>query len=546
MIQKLRISNFALIEDLDLHLNEGFTVLTGETGSGKSILLNAFTLLLGERAHLSLVGPYGKKAIVEAQLTASSDDQLFFQQHNLDYDQIILLRREIVRDGKSRTFINDSPVSVAVLKAYSAQKLMVHSQYNTFELKSKAKQLELYDLLSGNEYNVEAFSKRYDDYNAYSEKLEILKTKYKKQNQDRDYNLFLKEELEGLKLNDIDYGQLEGELFKLDNAEEIQSVLGEVSEFTADGGVYSKVKSFVYRLERLGAKDQSLKDLLERLHSLEDDLGQVTSEASYYIDSIEIDSDRKDVVTKQWDEFNRLLLKHNLSNQDELVAFFEGLSKSAHHLEELHQKIQEMEAKHKAMKAALIESAENLHLERLNKRKKITESLQADLYKLKLAETKLDFQIDKTTLKRTGISNLSMLFSANKGFDMIEIENAASGGELSRLMLALLKQISALKKMPSILFDEIDAGVSGDVADKIGLLLHKMGLESQLLVISHLPQVASKASAHLIVEKKQGVERTNTFVRHLSQKDRIHEIARLMSGENITNAALETAKSLMK
>lgn len=546
MIQKLRISNFALIEDLDLDLNEGFTVLTGETGSGKSILLNAFTLLLGERAHVSLVGPYGKKAIVEAQLTASSDDQLFFQQHNLDYDQIILLRREIVRDGKSRTFINDSPVSVAVLKAYSAQKLMVHSQYNTFELKSKAKQLELYDLLSGNEYKVEAFSKRYDDYNAYSEKLEILKTKYKKQNQDRDYNLFLKEELEELKLNDIDYDQLEGELFKLDNAEEIQSILAEVSEFTADGGVYSKVKSFVYRLERLGAKDQSLKDLLERLHSLEDDLGQVTSEASYYIDSIEIDSDRKDVVTKQWDEFNRLLLKHNLSNQDELVAFFEGLSKSAHHLEELHQKIQEMEAKYKAMKAALIESAENLHLERLNKRKKITESLQADLYQLKLAETKLDFQIDKTTLKRTGISNLSMLFSANKGFDMIEIENAASGGELSRLMLALLKQISALKKMPSILFDEIDAGVSGDVADKIGLLLHKMGLESQLLVISHLPQVASKASAHLIVEKKQGVERTNTFVRHLSQKDRIHEIARLMSGENVTNAALETAKSLMK
>ncbi len=546
MIQKLRISNFALIEDLDLDLNEGFTVLTGETGSGKSILLNAFTLLLGERTHVSLVGPYGKKAIVEAQLTASSDDQLFFQQHNLDYDQIILLRREIVRDGKSRTFINDSPVSVAVLKAYSAQKLMVHSQYNTFELKSKAKQLELYDLLSGNEYNVEAFSKRYDDYNAYSEKLEILKTKYKKQNQDRDYNLFLKEELEGLRLNDIDYGQLEGELFKLDNAEEIQSILGEVSEFTADGGVYSKVKSFVYRLERLGAKDQSLKDLLERLHSLEDELGQVTSEASYYIDSIEVDSDRKDFVTKQWDEFNRLLLKHNLSNQDELVAFFEGLSKSAHHLEELHQKIQEMEAKHKAMKATLIESAESLHLERLNKRKKITESLQADLYQLKLAETKLDFQIDKTTLKRTGISNLSMLFSANKGFDMIEIENAASGGELSRLMLALLKQISALKKMPSILFDEIDAGVSGDVADKIGLLLHKMGLESQLLVISHLPQVASKASAHLIVEKKQGVERTNTFVRHLSQKDRIHEIARLMSGENVTNAALETAKSLMK
>ena len=546
MIQKLRISNFALIEDLDLELNKGFTVLTGETGSGKSILLNAFTLLLGERAHVSLVGPYGKKAIVEAKLSASLDDKLFFKQHNLDYDQVILLRREIVRDGKSRAFINDSPVSLAILKAFSIQKLMVHSQYNTFELKSKAKQLELYDLLSGNEGKVESFSHLYDDHNAFSEKLETLKTKYKKLNQDRDYNLFLREEIESLRLSEIDYQQLEGELFKLDNAEEIQSILGEVSEFTSDGGVYSKVKSFIYRLERLGAKDQSLKDVLERLRSLEDELGQVTSEASYYIDSIEVDSDRKDFVTKQWDEFNRLLLKHNLSNQQELILFFDKLSKSAHNLDELLQNIQEMEVELEVMEAALIESAETLHNERLKWRTNITESLQSDLVQLKLAETKLDFQIDKSTLKRTGITNLSMLFSANKGFDMIEIENAASGGELSRLMLALLKQISVLKQMPSILFDEIDSGVSGDVADKIGVLLHKMGIQSQLLVISHLPQVASKAAAHLMVEKKQGIERTNTFVRHLSQKDRVHEIARLMSGENVTTAALETAKSLMQ
>ena len=306
---KLRISNFALIEDLDLDLNKGFTVLTGETGSGKSILLNAFTLLLGERAHVSLVGQYGNKAIVEAKLTASLDDKLFFKQHNLDYDQVILLRREIVRDGKSRAFINDSPVPLATLKAFSTQKLMIHSQYNTFELKSKAKQLELYDLLSGNEDKVESFSRLYDDYNAFSEKLEALKTKYKKLNQDRDYNLFLRKEIKGLRLSEIDYQQLEGELFKLDNAEEIQSILGEVSEFTSDGGVYSKVKSFIYQLERLGAKDQSLKDILERLRSLEDELGQVTSEASYYIDSIEVDLDRKDFVTKQWDEFNRLLFK---------------------------------------------------------------------------------------------------------------------------------------------------------------------------------------------------------------------------------------------
>ena len=383
---------------------------------------------------------------------------------------------------------------------------MVHSQYNTFELKSKAKQLELYDLLSGNESKAEDFSKLYDDFNEFSGQLDELKNRYKSQNKDRDYNAFLKEEIDVLQLNDIDYEQLEGELFKLDNAEDIRGVLGEVSEFTADGGVYAQVKSFIFRLERLGAKDQSLKDILDRLRALEDELGQVTSEASYYVDSIEVDSGRKEFINKQWDEFNRLLIKHGLSNQEELTLFFDNLSKRANNLDELAQEIQEMEAKYKVLEAALIESAESLHISRINGRNQITETIQTELFQLKLEETKLDFQIDKTDLKRTGVSSLSMFFSANKGFEMIEIENAASGGELSRLMLALLKQISELKKMPSILFDEIDSGVSGDVADKIGVLLDKMGIQSQLLVISHLPQVASKAAVHLVVEKKQGKE----------------------------------------
>jgi len=546
MIQKLRISNFALIEDLELDLNKGFTVLTGETGSGKSILLNAFALLLGERAHTSLVGPCSKKAIVEAQLNASPKDQRFFSANNLDYDQSILLRREIVRDGKSRAFINDSPVSLSILKAFAATKLMIHSQYNTFELKSKAKQLELYDLLSGNESKANDFSLLYDNFNDFCEQLESLKNKFKRQNQDHDYNTFLKNELDGLKLHDIDYEELEGELFRLDNAEDIRNILGEVTEFTEDGGVYAQIKSFIYRLEKLENKDQSLKDLLERLRALEAELGEVTSEASYYIDSIEVDADRKELVTKQWDEFNRLLLKHNLSNQKELILFLDDLSKNENNLQELAYEIREMESECEALEAKLIQSAKKLHSLRLEKRRQITENLQSDLIELKLKETKLDFQINKTELKRTGISDLSMLFSANKGFEMIEIENAASGGELSRLMLALLKQISELKKMPSILFDEIDSGVSGDVADKIGVLLNKMGIQTQLLVISHLPQVASKATAHLVVEKNQGEARTNTSVRLLSQEERVHEVARLMSGKDVTNAALATAKILMK
>ena len=204
-----------------------------------------------------------------------------------------------------------------------------------------------------------------------------------------------------------------------------------------------------------------------------------------------------------------------------------------------------MEIAHKVLESKIDKAANQLHSKRMNSSSLIANSLKEELFQLKLPETKLDFKIERGALQSTGITNLSMVFSANKGYDMIDIENAASGGELSRLMLALLKRISEEKKMPTILFDEIDSGVSGDVADKIGVLLHKMGNQSQLLVISHLPQVASKASAHYIVEKKEEKERTRTYVRLLSEDERIYEVARLMSGEDVTKAALETAKTLM-
>lgn len=545
MIQKLRISNFALIENLELDLNKGFTVLTGETGSGKSILLNAFSLLLGDRAHSSLVGAYGKKAIVEAQLDVRSSDKLFFDAHNLDFEATTLVRREIVKDGKSRAFINDSPVSLAVLKTFAIQKLMVHSQYNTFELKSKQKQLELYDLLSGNESSAKAFSMRYEEYIANVEKLNSFKKALQKEDQDREYNLFLKEEIESLKLYELNYEDLEAELFKLENADAIKSVLGEVNQFTDEGAVYSKIKQYIFRLEKLGTKDKSLIDLLERLRSIEDDISLVSSEASYYLDEIESEPGRLTYVVQQWDEYNRILLKHGFSSQPELITFYQGLENKKQDHDALQQTIKKLQNEQEVFYLELMSSAETLHESRIKAKKRITKGLTQELSQLKLPDTKLDFQIEKTSIKHSGISNVSIIFSANKGYGMIEIENAASGGELSRLMLALLKRISEEKKMPTILFDEIDSGVSGDVADKIGVLLHKMGQDTQLLVISHLPQVASKASAHFVVEKKQGKERTQTYVRMLSKEERIYETARLMSGESITKAALETAKNLM-
>ena len=545
MIQKLRISNFALIQDLELDLNDGFTVLTGETGSGKSILLNAFSLLLGERAHSSLVGVYGKKAIVEAIIESKPNDQLFFETHNLDFDKTVLVRREIVRDGKSRAFINDSPVSLSTLKAFSSQKLMVHSQYNTFELKSKTTQLELYDLLSGNEQIAIEFANHFEAYQSHQELLNNLKLKLEKANKDRDYHQFLQEELSELKLKEINYKELEGELFKLENADEIRAVLNQTTQFTEENGIYSQVRQHIFKLEKLASKDKALTEILERLHNLENDLNHISSESSYYIDSMYDDPERKTIVLQLWDDYNRLLIKHKLSDQSELIELQSTLSKKQENLEELNYSIVKSEKEFLHLKDQLYKRAEALHSNRLNAKSSITTKLKLELEKLKLPETKLDFEISRSDIKRTGITNLSMIFSANKGYEMIEIENAASGGELSRLMLSLLKQISEERNMPTILFDEIDSGVSGDVADKIGVLLKSMGQKSQLIVISHLPQVASKAESHIVVEKKQGEEHTQTYVRDLNQEERVYEVARLMSGEDVSKAALATAKSLM-
>ncbi|MDG1349973.1 MAG: AAA family ATPase [Crocinitomicaceae bacterium] len=545
MIQKLRISNFALIQDLELDLNDGFTVLTGETGSGKSILLNAFSLLLGERAHSSLVGAYGKKAIVEATIDALPSDKIFFELNNLDFEKTIIVRREIVKDGKSRAFINDSPVGLNTLKAFSSKKLMVHSQYNTFELKSKNTQLELYDLLSGNEEKVNEFIALFDAFQEHKEALSSLKRKLEKSNKDNDYNQFLREEIEALNLDEVNYNELEGELFKLENADDIRSILNQTAQFTEENGIYASVKEYIFRLEKLGAKDKTLTEILDRLYNLENDISYIASESSYYTDSMENDPERKIHVVKLWDEYNRLLLKHNLSNQLDLVELLSNLSDEQDNLDALKSLITRSEKEFVLLSNKLIDFAEKLHESRERARQRIADQLKSELEKLKLPETKFDFEIIKSELKRTGITDLSMVFSANKGYKMIGIENAASGGELSRLMLALLKIISEEKKMPTILFDEIDSGVSGDVADKIGLLLKQMGIQSQLIVISHLPQVASKAGSHLVVEKRDVEALTRTFVRVLNEKERIHEVARLMSGSDITKAALSNAKSLM-
>jgi DNA repair protein RecN (Recombination protein N) len=545
MIRKLRISNFALIEQLELELNKGFTVLTGETGSGKSILLNAFSLITGNRSSTSLIGAHGKKAVVEITLTSHKNDFSFFERNHLDIETEVIIRREVTSSGKSRAFINDTPVSLQILREYAATKLLVHSQYNTYELKSKRSQLELYDSMTGHSSDVMVFTKAYDDLLRQREEVLRLINSFSQRSKDADYNHFLFEELKLLQLDTRDYKSIEVELFKLEHSEELRTVLYKMDAFTSEQGIHSSLSEVINQLIKLNVKEGPLKRLEQRLIESALEIKDLASESSYLIDSIVDDPELKIELTQQIDEFNRMLVKHKVDSQSDLISIRNELFDTSIDLNQIELKLNETKSALANEESRVKKLAERLHSSRLKQRNDISKKIVNELRDLKLPHTDIQFEMDKGELNETGITRLNLLFSANLGYPNIEIEKAASGGELSRFMLALLKLISETRNMPTILFDEIDSGVSGDVANKIGQLLKKMGRSTQLIVISHLPQVASKANQHVKVYKKIENEITSTFVESLTDNQRIEEVARLMSGDRVTSSAIETAKSLM-
>ena len=545
MISKLRISNFALIEHLELDLNNGFTIVTGETGSGKSILLNAFSLMLGERASSSVVGNYSNKAIVEFHLVTRAKDKHFFDKFQLDFEEPTILRREVVKDGKSRVFINDTPVSLAILKEFTSDKLLIHSQYNTYELKSKQTQLELYDSLAGNTQKVEAFSTLYQKLLVQRDNYNKLVREFKKQTEDSDYSQFLFDELNKLNLDSKDYEKIEAELYKLDNIDSIKDALYQVKGFNEENGFYANIKEALKKLDKIDSPGSELEDITRRLTEVSIELKELSNDSESIIDALVDDPEKREELLTSLDEYNRMLQKHKVGSQQELKSIRDGLSDNSLSLIDLDSKIKQMSRSLKETEDAVQNLAESLHKNRVEAQENLSERIVKELKSLKLPHTKIHFKMEKGSLNEMGITELNLLFSANLGHPQIEIEKAASGGELSRFMLALLKLISESRKMPTILFDEIDSGVSGDVAQKIGQLLKNMGIKTQLLVISHLPQVASKAQHHLMVHKDIIENKTITSVDVLDMDKRVLEVARLMSGENVTQSALDTAKSLM-
>lgn len=547
MLHTLRIQNFALIETAELNFNSGFTVITGETGSGKSILLAALNLILGERADFSVIGKTSDKAIVEAEF---SIDQFqltpFFEANDLDFSAQTILRREINTSGKSRAFINDTPVSLVVMKELTSQLVNIHSQYNTLELKNKTYQLEVLDTLADLSPQRTFYLKQFKALQLLNDELSALKISHEKALYEQDFAAFQLEELAELNLEKYAYAELEAELKLAESSEEIISILSAIhGAIDNENAVLSMLRTVKVQLDKLGTTHPTLNEINERLKSVIIELGDVSSEAYSLIDQIEIQPQRLLELTEMINKFNHLLKKHHVNDQAELLAVSNQFQSSVSNLEVLGEQIIELERQQQVLEKETWNLAKQLHQDRKDASVLISKDLQLILEELKLPNTTLSFDLsERSELTSSGISDIAFLFSANIGIPIVPIEKAASGGELSRVMLALQKMISEKKTLPTVLFDEIDTGVSGDVAQKIGSLLQKMGQNFQLMAISHLPQVAAKAAYHLKVEKEIVANKTATKVIQLTEAESIQEIARLMSGEVITAGAIETAKAL--
>lgn len=545
MLLYLRIQNFALIDDVTLHFNRGFSVLTGETGSGKSIILAATNLILGERADLKIIAPGAKKAIVEASFSVPTSFKPFFEYHELDFEAQSIIRREVLSEGKSRAFINDTPVQLAVLKSLTEQFIQIHSQYNTLELKSKSYQLHLLDILLGLEQERNTYEKEFLHYTHLLD-LRLQKAQELAQlQQQQDYNAFMLQELEALRLHDPALETLDQDLDRFEYGEQLQLAYAGVESLLQENGVYDQLYRLKQELEKPRQIDPALQQYYERLSAMLIEIKEFARDAASF-SATELDVSQHQQLLQWQDQLNTCLLKHRALNVSELRKVYEDLSSKVGNLQDLSHELTELDQEIARYRTTIEQLATELHLKRSSGAPGISERLQKILHGLKLPHTTLTFQLNQTAeLQLNGYTQIQLLFSANLGHQPVAVEKAASGGELSRLMLALQQMVSEKKALPTIIFDEIDTGVSGEVALKMASLLQEMSKNGQCLAITHLPQVAAKAAHHFKVSKELVADRMITSVSTLNLPERRIEIARLMSGEQISDAALQHADNLL-
>ncbi|SEM60200.1 DNA repair protein RecN (Recombination protein N) [Chryseobacterium taichungense] len=548
MLSRIYIKNFALIDTLEVSLHNGLQVITGETGAGKSIILGALRLILGERADVKSISKTEEKSIVETEFSLNNQFKKFFIENDLDYEHQTIIRREILPSGKSRAFINDVPVTLDILKELSSRLIDIHSQFETSNLFTSEYQFKIIDGLSENKQLAEDYHNEFSDFQSQKIQLKKLQTQLSESNKESDYKAFLLNELEELHLDDVDYDELQNQLSIQENAEMISDNLAQVlSRFHQEEvGILSFFNEAKNKLSKIAEVSGSFAELDERLETSFVELKDIISELEDEAESIEVNPENLLLLTELNNRINALFLKHNAGDLTELKEIRDKLAGEQQGASELEFQIAEISENITKKEKILQNLAEKLSKNRKKSIPLFIKKAEEMLKKLGLEKARVDIELQNTAeFNQFGKENIQLLFQANSGFPLKPIQTAISGGERSRVMLVVKKIIAESDELPTLILDEIDTGVSGKVAEEIGNLMREMSADMQLIVISHLAQVAAKGNNNYKVVKQDVAGRTQSTIVPLNEEEKLNEIAQLLSGSKITEAALAQAKELI-
>tara|TARA_Y100000589_G_C27196975_1_gene647304 strand:- start:584 stop:2242 length:1659 start_codon:yes stop_codon:yes gene_type:complete len=550
MLNRLYINNYALIDELSIDLKPNFTSITGATGAGKSILISALGLILGERFEMKAIANIDKKCIVEGEFTITNYNlETFFVENDLDYINPTFIRREITPSGRTRSFVNDTPVSLNLLKILGSLLIDIHSQHQTLLLNSKDYQLKLVDTYC-NHFDLELkFKSEFKSYIDKKNKLEELVENEKQISREFDYKKFLFDELEEANITFEDK-LIEEELNKLENFEEIQQKLNHILKIsdTNDLSVTSLLSNIVITLDSIRKNDSNIEALSSRLNSIWIEFKDCISDLENLSSKYNIDFSSRDLLLLQERNnlISKLLQKHNVNNVEELLEIHSNLSKDLENYFNVDNSIELLKKECENAYKSASGIANKITKNRLNVLPKIENELNSLLSNLGMPNARVKIltnSFEKLNIK--GYENFIFSFSSNKGVKPMEISKIASGGELSRLMLCFKYILASKTNLPTVIFDEIDSGVSGEIAHKMADLMNRMSNSMQVISITHLPQVAAKGSVHLLVSKIESSNKEKTIIKELTSDERIHELAKMLSGKSITDSSLSNAKDLL-
>ncbi|MES2762929.1 MAG: DNA repair protein RecN [Bacteroidota bacterium] len=549
MLQHLRIQNFALIEETEVNLNKGLTVITGETGAGKSILLGALGLTLGNRADLNSLHDKTKKCIIEVRFNIKEYNlKTFFETHELDFEENTTIRREITPEGKSRAFINDTPTTIGVLKELGDQLIDIHSQHETLLLKETNFQFELVDAFAQTTGLFTDYKKQFNSLQKLKKQLDELTTQELQAKKELDYYQFQFNELEETPFKPGDLKQLEEESETLENAEFIKGNLAK-SALAINGGdenIVSALALVKQQLQGVSKFGKQFTELFERINSVSIELKELSKDIETCEEDVVYDNTRLGEINTQLDKLNRLLKKHGVNTEEELLTIKNEIELKLQQFSSLEVSIEKTRKEISTLEKQCKVTAAELSTKRQKATSGIEQNIKTMLTSLSMANAQFKIELKpQENISATGLDAISFLFTANKGAEFKELHKTASGGELSRLMLCLKALLAERTSLPTIIFDEIDTGVSGDVADKIGNILFAMGKTMQVITITHLPQMASKGSNHLFVYKSDSKDKTTSSIKALTKEERVAEIAKMLSTGVPTEIALKNAKELL-